>query len=199
MLDQILNSVPKTILALIVIAVGFAVIVMSDPPRTVCDSQIELFQQQQTEFLYGTKGKAAVSQKLYTTCKESNSPGGCFEFFLRLKKLNQDLDSIPRSCAETVAAEKTLKPWVLKSLKLMTEISWGDRGPASVGKKNAWFDMSDLSTFCELKKHATQIYGVEEMDQWREGVLGNLPEASKFDRDSLYEKSLISTPCEAYR
>jgi hypothetical protein len=204
MLDQLLNRLPKTMLALLVIVVGFVVIVVSDPPRTVCDSQLELFQQQQSEFLYGGKdssgkNRPALVKKLYTTCQETNSPGGCFEYFLRLKKLNQDLDLIPKHCSETVAKDSTLKSWLLGSLKIMTEISWGDRGPASFTRKNAWFDASDLSMFCGLKKQALRIYGVETMDQWREGVLANLPEAAKLDHESLYQKSLVSTPCEAYR
>lgn len=200
MLDQLIHSLPKTVLALIVIAVGFAVIVASDPPRTVCDSQLELFQQQQKEFLYSAQGgRPVMAQRFYEMCKQSNSPGGCFEFFLRLKKMNQDLDLIPQQCSETVAADSTLQNWIFKSMKLMMQISWGDRGPASVTRKNAWFDASDLSTFCDLKKHATRIYGIEKMDEWREGVLTGLPEADKLDHDSLYQRSLISTPCEAYR
>jgi hypothetical protein len=204
MLDHLLNTLPKTVIAMVVIAIGFVVIVASDPPRTVCDSQFELFQQQQSEFIYGgvdSEGKTRPPSvnKMYTTCKESNSPGGCFEYFLRLKKLNQDLELVPKQCSETFAANSELNTWVLKSMNLMTQISWGDRGPASVTRKNAWFDASDLSTFCDLKKHATQIYGIEAMDKWREGLLSNLPESEKLDRDSVYQKSLISTPCEAYR
>ncbi len=203
MLDQLLNSLPKTVIAIVAIVIGFVVIVASDPPRTTCDTQLELFQQQQSEFLGGKdasgKTRKASIAKLYSICQESNSPGGCFEYFLRLKRLNQDLDLIPKQCSETVAQDSNLKGWVLKSMKLMTEISWGDRGPASITRKNAWFDASDLSMFCALKKNATQIYGVEAMDTWREVTLSNLPEAEKVDRESLYQKSLISTPCEAYR
>jgi len=201
MLDQILNSMPKTVLAILAIIIGFFVIVQSDPPRTVCGSQLELFQQQQKEFLYGgtQNSKQPLANKYYSVCKESNSPGGCFEFFLRLKKLNQDLESVPSQCSEEFAQEDTLKSWIMKSMKLMTDISWGDRGPASVTRKNAWFDASDLSMFCDLKKHATRIYGVEVLDQWRESTLSSLPEAEKLDHESLYQKSLISTPCEAYR
>jgi hypothetical protein len=201
MLDQFFSSLPKTVLALMAIAVGFLVIVLSDPPRTVCDSQMELFKRQQQEFLYGVEDskKPALAKSMYSRCQDGNGPGGCFEYFLRLKKMNQDLELIPKQCAETVATDDLLQTWIFKSMKLMAQISWGDRGPASVSRRTAWFDASDLSMFCELKRHALQIYGVEKMDEWREGVLGSLPEAEKMSHDSLYEKSLLSTSCEAYR
>lgn len=204
-MDQFLARIPKTTLALLAIVIGFVVIVLSDPPKTACGSQLELFQREQADFLYaGTTGstsslKRALAKQLFDECKSGNSPGGCFEFFVRLKKLNQDLDSVPRQCAETMAGDDTLKAWVLNSMKLMSQISWGDRGPASIARRNAWFDSSDLSLFCGLKKNASQMYGADKVDDWREGVLASLPEAEKLDREQLFQKSLFATPCEMYR
>ena len=114
MLDQFIASLPKTVLALIVIVVGFVAIVAYDPPRTVCDSQVELFKQQQKDFLYGNDGttgskQAAFATPMYSRCQEANGPGGCFELFMRLKKMNQDLDLVPKQCAEAIASDDTIE------------------------------------------------------------------------------------------
>jgi hypothetical protein len=204
MLDQFIASLPKTVLAIIAIVIGFVVIVASDPPRTQCDSQMELFKQQQQDFLYGAVSSAGATQPplakaMFAQCQDGNGPGGCFEFFTRLRKMNEDLEIVPKLCAETVAKDDQLQTWIFKSMKLMAQISWGDRGPASVNHRDGWLDASDLAMYCGLKKHATLIYGIEKMDEWRAGVLGSLPEAEKLDRDSVYQRSLLATPCEAYR
>lgn len=204
MLDQFIASLPKTVLALIVILIGFVAIVAYDPPRTACDSQLELFKLQQKDFLYGPESHAGSSspplaKAMFAQCQDANSPGGCFEFFIRLKKMNDDLDLLPKQCSEAAASDDQLQNWIFKSLKLMAQISWGDRGPASANHRDGWFDASDLGLYCGLKKHATQIYGIEKMDAWRDGVLGSLPEAEKLDHDSVYQRSLLATPCEAYR
>ncbi len=201
-MGQFFASFSKTTLAFGAIVIGFIFIVLSDPPKTACDSQLELFMKVQGDFVYArTSGvsKQPLIKELYANCQVANSPGGCFEFFLRLKKLNQDLDSIPRQCSETMGADAPLKSWLLKSMTLMAQISWGDRGPASVTRRSAWFDTSDLALFCGLKKNASQLYGIEKVDEWREEVLGLLPEASKLDREQLFQKSLFATACEAFR
>ena len=204
MLDQFIASLPKTVIAIIAIVVGFIVIVLSDPPRTQCDSQLELFRQQQKDFLYGPVSSSGsvqppLARAMFAQCQDANSPGGCFEFFIRLKKMNDDLEIVPKLCADAAAKDDQLQTWIFKSMKLMAQISWGDRGPASVNHRDGWFDASDLAMYCGLKKHATMIYGIEKMDEWRDSVLGALPEAEKLNHDSVYQNSLLSTPCEAYR
>lgn len=199
-MDRFISSLPKSVIALAVIIAGFVGIVLNDPPKTTCDSQLELFTKGQGEFIYGKAGLARpIAKQLFSTCKSGNSPGGCFELFVRLRKLNDDLESIPRQCADVMAKDEPLKSWLLSGLKLMTTISWGDRGPASVNRRGGWFDSSDLSLFCDLKKNATLLYGVEEMEPWRENVIGLLPEADKMDHEQLVQKTLFATPCEAYR
>jgi hypothetical protein len=197
-------SVPKSIIAIVVLILGFVLIVYNDPPKTVCDSQMDLFRQSQKEFLYSRPGPNQTTQgplltELYELCQAGNSPGGCFEFFVRLKKMNQDLDTIPRQCNETAAEEKVIKTALLSSMKLMSRISWGDRGPASTYKRTAWLDMSDLAVYCGLKKQATRIYGKEFYEDWQSKVISSLPEAENLEPEQALQKSLFATPCDAYR
>lgn len=199
-----IESVPKAITAVVVLILGFAFIIYNDPPKTVCDSQLDLFKQNQKEFLYSRPGLNETSlgplfPELYELCKADNSPGGCFEYFVRLKKFTQDLESVPLHCSQTVEKERILRTVMLSSMKLMTQITWGDRGPASQNRRNGWMDTSDLTLFCDLKKQAIRIYGKESIDEWQTKTLNGLPEVSKLDAEQALQRSLLSTPCGTYR
>lgn len=199
-----IGTVPKPIIAVVVLMLGFAFIVYNDPPKTVCDSQLELFKQNQKEFLYSRPGlngtqQGALFGELYSLCKADNSPGGCFEYFVRLKKFNQDLDNIPHQCSETAKSESLLRTVMLSSMKLMVQISWGDRGPASTNRRNGWLDASDLSLFCDLRQQADRILGKETVSEWQTKTLNNLPGVETLDAEQTLQRSLFATPCAAYR
>ena len=192
------------VVAIGAILIGFALMVMYDPPRTVCDAQLEIFRDSQKSFLYvrSTDGPITAPSRiheLYDLCKGDNSPGGCFEYFEGLKKFAVDLGNIPNECAEKAGAESEINTWLKKSMKLMAEIAWGERAPASYTDKHAWFDSSEVVLFCELKKSANRIYGIEVMDKWREELFTQLPEAEKLNREQIWQKSIMSTSCDAYR
>lgn len=199
-----IGTVPKGILAVVILVLGFVFIVYNDPPKTVCDSQLELFKQNQKEFLYSRPGLNKTTQgplfpEMYELCKTDNSPGGCFEFFVRLKKFNQDLDNIPRQCSETIQTEPVVRSVMLSSMRLMAEISWGDRGPASINRRNGWLDTSDLSLYCGLRKQADRVYGKESIGEWQDRTLNGLPGVESLEPDQALQKSLFATPCAAYR
>jgi hypothetical protein len=204
MLDRFLASLPKMVVALGAILIGFALMVMYDPPRTICDAQMELFRESQKSFLYTKASDGPISKQsriheLHDLCMGDNSPGGCFEYFEGLKKLAADLNNIPNECAEKAGAEAEIETWLWKSLKIMALIAWGERAPASYTDKLAWFDSSEVVLFCELKKSASRIYGVERLDKWREELFTGLPEAEQLNREQLWQKSILSTSCDAYR
>lgn len=202
-MDQLINSLPKTVVAIGAILIGFFLIVMNDPPKTVCDTQMELFRESQRTFLYAPPesklAKSILVKDLHKLCKDSNSPGGCFEYFQRLKKFVVDLENMPKTCADTVAAESAVKVWLWESLKIIAQISWGDRIPASYSRKHGWLDASDLALFCDLKKNAGRLYGDHVFAQWREEVLNSFPGADQVDREVLWRKSIFSTPCTAFQ
>jgi len=197
-------SIPKVILAFVVLVLGFGVIIYSDPPRTVCDSQLDIFKESQKEFLYSRPGlnntvQGPLLSELYDLCQAGNSPGGCFEYFIRLRKMNQDLENVPTQCSTTVAEEKPVKTAIFGSLKLMAKISWGDRGPASTYKRTGWLDTSDLVVYCDLKRQAVRIFSQEYYDEWQTKTLSNLPESENIDPEQALQKSLFATSCDIYR
>jgi hypothetical protein len=203
-MDQFFATLPKPVLAIGAIVIGFFVIILMNPPKTVCDSQLELFRQSQKEFLYPeakVAGEKAPpeAKRLLETCKATNSPGGCFELFGSLKKLNADIENVQRQCTAEVMAEPPVKKWLFESLKLMVEIPWGSRGPASALQKNGWYDSSDLALFCSLTKSASRLMGDEEFKQWRETVMTELPSETPLERSQTWSRSMFSVGCRAYR
>ena len=176
-MDQLLSSLPKTVIAIGAIIIGFILMRINDPPRTICDLQMELFRESQKKFLYtGTDaGKPSVAQEAYGICKNDNSPGGCFEYFEKLKKLTVDLNNIPEQCATTAASDEKIQLWMQKSLTLMVEMAWGERAPASYMQKNGWFDGSEIALFCDLKRSTIRIFGDETYAEWREQILTSKP------------------------
>lgn len=203
-MNQLISSIPKTLFALIVIVIGFGVIMASDPPRTVCDTQLEFFKEAQKAFLYTAKGGEGTGSKpmvgeLYELCKSDNSPGGCVEYFAKLRKFVVDLRNIPNQCSAAIGEDDAVKIWMWKSLKLMTQIAWGDRAPASVTSKHGWFDSSDVALFCDLKNSAVRMFGNDVFSEWREAQMTNLPNPAQLSREQIWQKSIFSTSCDSYR
>jgi hypothetical protein len=202
-MDQFLASAPRLLIAIGAIAIGFALIVVFNPPASVCDSQMDLFRQAQRVFLYPSNekniSKPALVKSLYDVCLQDNGPGGCFELFDGLKKLSIDLGNISRECSEVVAQEGPLNEWLKKSVKLMVQLAWGGRAPASYNERNGWLDSSDVALFCSLRERVIQIYGNGAYVDWRESVLNGLPMADKMEREQKWQRSLFSTQCDSYR
>ena len=199
-MDQFLSSLPKTVLALGAITIGFFLIVMFNPPHSVCDSQLEIFREAQKIFIYKQgKDRPPLAKSQFDLCLADNSPGSCFEFFQGLKKLSIDLRNIPSSCSASAAGETEVNTWLWQSLKLMVQVAWGPKAPSSYSEKHSWFDASDIALFCGLKKDAVRIFGEEQFATWREDVMKSLPQAESMQRDQIWHKSILSTSCEAYR
>lgn len=203
-MDQILASVPKAIIAIVCLVVALLVIRQIEPPRTVCDAQMEVFRDSQKRFLYAKPSandyrRMRDVKQMFEECSGHNSPGGCFEYFQYLKKVLADLDDIPSQCAETASSEAVINEWVWKSLTLMVQMAWGDRAPASYVQRNGWFDTSELTLFCSTRKQAIRIFGQSRYSEWQEGMLKNMPNSEILTRDQVWQRSILSTPCDVFR
>jgi len=204
MLDQLLGSLPKTFVAIVAMVIALLLIRQYDPPRTICDAQLELFRDSQKKFLYPEPGsgvikKSALVKSLFEHCKQNNGPGGCFEFFELLKKMSVDLQNVPEQCSEAIGDEEPVKAWLKPTLKLMVQMAWGSKAPASYIQKNGWYDASELTLFCGLRRHVIRIYGQEDFAKWQEGLMASMPDADKLDRSQVWQRNLLSTPCDLYK
>lgn len=202
-MDQFFASLPKTVLALGAIIVGFLLIVLNDPPHTVCDTQLEIFKESQKIFLFersnkGIKTPPEIKEK-FAICQRENSPGGCFELFEKLKKLHVDLRNIPAECSEAVGSLGEVRKWLFSSLELMAQIAWGSKAPSSYTQRHSWYDASDVALFCDLKAQAVKIYGNATFEKFRESVIQTFPGASGMARDQVWQRTIFATQCDNYR
>lgn len=199
-MDEFLRKAPKTLVAISAIVLGYFVIVALNPPRTVCDEQVDVLLQSHKSFLSVESKKVTrtAADEMFEICKQDNGPGGCFEYFLNLRTVVDGLERVPRNCAGTVGAHPVIKKLVLQSLKLFAQIGWGDASAGVyVSRKNAWLDAADFRLYCRLKTLATRFYGDDEFALFREGVMNSLPGAEAMSRDQRWARSIFSSSCES--
>lgn len=198
-MDEFLRRAPRTLLALVAIVIGYALIIGFNPPRTVCDEQIDVFRTSQKAFL-NPSGKIvtkSMATELFELCKADNGPGGCFDYFLNVRGMVDGLERIPKNCASTVAKDPLIQKWLFKSLTLMAQIAWGESSQGVyVSRKHSWLDAADLRLFCRMKILATRIYGEDGFQGFREGVIADLPGAKELSREQKWTRSIFSSPCD---
>lgn len=198
-MDELLRRAPKLLVAIGAIVLGYLMIIAFNPPRTVCDEQLDVFRQTQKAFLYSSsqKMKRTVADELFELCKSSNEPGGCFDFFLNLRNMVDSLERMPKNCHSTVGEDDLVKKWLLKSLTLLAQIAWGEStAGVYISRKHSWLDASDFRLYCRLKTLSTKYYGDDSFQAFRESVMTDLPGADKMSREQRWSRSIFSSPCE---
>jgi len=194
-------SLPARVVAIGAIILGFLFFLINDPPKTVCDVQLEIFQKEQEKFLYPSKSGARKPEidKDFEVCRLGAGPGGCFELFRKLKKLAVDLENIPRQCAGAASGRGEIQKGVWGSLRLMVMLAWGEKPPLTYVQRHGWLDTSDVALFCKLKAQAVEFFGRDAWVRFREGATSALPGVEALPKDQVWQRSLISTTCENYR
>lgn len=183
---------------------GVLLIILLDPPHTVCDTQAAVFKTKQKTFLFeGEKkvlGKKTASDydKLLKICVMQNSSGGCSEWAFRVRELLRDLKLSTERCAPEIAATSRVKKVIWESLEVLTRGAWGVGGPKSEYDKLGWLTPSDVNLYCELKVFAQANYPKSDWEKFREKMLKALPESSNLNRDQAWSRMLLSTRCEGY-
>jgi hypothetical protein len=201
--DQLFASLPIRVIAIGAIILGFVFIILNDPPKTVCDSQLEVFKDAQGKFIFPIENKGvrrqAVIEKEFETCRQSAEPGGCFELFEKLKRLVADLENIPKQCTSSAGGIKEVKRSVLESLRIFTLLAWGEKAPISYTQRFGWLDTADVALFCRLKHQFLVFYGPEAWAEFRTATFHELPQAGTLTPEQLWQRSIMSTSCESYR
>ncbi|MDB2426225.1 hypothetical protein N9W41_01635, partial [bacterium] len=98
-LESFIGNLSRKVVVFVALVGGVLFILISDPPHTLCNTQIKNFKEIQKGFLYlSKKPKTAKVETLYnilyTNCRDSNSPGGCYELFVQLRKMLKDSETI---------------------------------------------------------------------------------------------------------
>lgn len=201
-MQQILSQLPKGLLAFLVIFGGILLIILSDPPRSVCDAQIEVFKNTQQSFLYKDPEskieKTTRFEQLFDYCKATNSPGGCLELFQLTKRMLDDLNSVPSECRSTVASLSEVKKAISYISELLVRLAWGETPPGTYSQKFGWLDVADISLFCRLKDRHVEYFGQNSWNTLREKLLKELPGANGLSRAQAWDFSILSENCARY-
>jgi hypothetical protein len=203
MLDDLFRTLPKGLLAFAALLVGFVLIMLNDPPKSSCDAQIEIFRTAQNNFLFKqTKNdidRTPDIAEMTEACRSANAPGGCHELFSNLLEMTKDLQSIPNSCSSTAGKIDEVESALTGSLKLMVQLAWGDHPPIGYNQRQGWLNTSDVALYCALKERTVAIYGQETFGEIQEALMKDLPLANTMSRDQVWERTILSNRCDAYR
>ena len=201
-MDRFLAQIPKFWLIVGSLTIGILFIVLSDPPKGVCDAQLELFRKNQKDFLYLDPKNEFIKTtgfvRDYERCKTSNTPGGCYEFFEKVRKFLTDLDGVPKECLGHVQSEGVIGQSIVQTFDLIVRIAWGSKPPERYNDKFKWLDNSDMALFCRLKTNYDKILGTQALTQKRESYFESLPGTKGLPRQKVWESMILSENCGRY-
>lgn len=187
----------KTAIAIFGLTIGLGLILLSNPPHTPCTSQLEQLKTQFTStFILDTSlryQKTTGFRKVFLYCKESNSPGGCFNLFHSVEQLLSELSSVQANCFDSISSTLEFREPMWQTAKLLAESAWekkNNREPYS------WLDRSHLSLFCKIKTHLIRLNGQANWDNFREGILSSMSSAENLQRATAWRKSIFAINCQ---
>ena len=199
-MEQWLLSIPRGVLVAAVIIIAIAVIVLQNPPHTVCRTQVDRFKYWQQGSIYKLQGdklnKAPAMQVLLKNCKKLSSPGGCYGLFNKTRVFLRDFDLVSVDCKESFVALKEVKSTLFAMYDLMIRLAWGDQ-PPDVRKGNLfnWFSDLEVSLFCSIKKHIINLYGEEQLRVLEQNTFKKLPGVENLNEGQIREVALVSRHC----
>lgn len=201
-MNQLFESLPRSLIVFLLLAGGIGIILLSDPPVSLCNAQESKFTQDQAVFLFkDSKSKFAKTKEyqiLLNHCKDTNSPGGCFEYFNKVRNMVDDLRKVSTECRPDVANISEVHQVVSQTLELMVTLAWGIEPPLTAYEKYSWLGKADMALFCSLQFFYIQGKGDSQWQQKREALMLSLPGATGMPREELWQKSILSENCAQY-
>jgi hypothetical protein len=199
-MGDFLKSFSINTIGFVAIAAGLVVIISSDPPKTICDAELQQFRIGVRGFLYPNRDVKIHKGKYFEEfdmCKQGVTPGACVGLFDGIRKMLDASSVVSERCLATVGDDADFKNVIFSTTDLMVRKAWGaDAAPVSVTLKNGWLNMSDVHLFCRLKKRIDDFYGEGTWDKYKEKYFTELPGAKALTRQVVWEKSLLSSRCQ---
>ncbi len=202
MIKQIFDSIPKNVLGPIAVILGIVYFYVQDPPKSICDTQFELFKKQTEKYLYGTtkKGIKVPAQFIreFDACREANSVGGCYDWTEGLKKMMYHSRTLPEECRPRLSELNPLLSYYSSSLRLYSQISWNSTEIVR-SKLYHWLDAEDFIVFCRLKKEYSRLVGVEGYNALYNALFAELMELKKpMKKEEVYKRTILSYDCAGF-
>lgn len=222
-MEKFFNSLPKPVLAALVIVAALIFFMLNDPPNTVCDIQAGNLR----ESLKGQVFPSQDSKKrkippaivgAQESCQQGNSAGSCFEYFSILRKAAREIRNFSSNCRTDLLGISEINKSLRDGVTLMTKMAWGSRPPEPGMARFGWLSDSELSLFCMIRDVYIQSYGEETWNGIRENIFKELPGepplskpgsesvgveppkaiTTMADKD-IWARSVFSVRCENYR
>lgn len=200
---ELFETTPKMVLGPILVLLGLGYFVIADPPKTICDTQFDLFKEKQQKYIYGTKKnniqQPAVFLRDFEGCRTTNSSGGCFDWLQGLKALRKDVRLLPSECGSKLSALDPFKSYIEKSFWIFTHISWNDTDVRRRGLYH-WLDAEDIAIFCSLKREWVRLNGRPAWKQLEVKLLQDVLNTKKINdkpvsQKEAWERTVLSQSC----
>ncbi|MCB0392089.1 MAG: hypothetical protein KDD58_12410 [Bdellovibrionales bacterium] len=201
-LDHFIAKFPKGLVAFVFITLGIVFIILNDPPKTICDAEIELFKNEHRSFLApNAKSTQGLSQfdLQKENCKRANGPGGCYELFTQIKKLLISIDGASMECRKEIAQIPLVSKALWQTARLFVHMAWGAKPPTNSYEKVGWFDYSDINLFCRMQDRLKELYGARAWHGLQEEMFTQLPEVKTMQRERAWNLMLLSVRCNQYQ
>jgi hypothetical protein len=190
--------IPKNLLGPLAVIAGIVYFYVQDPPKTICDIQFAVFRKETQKYLYGT-GKndivvPALYQKDVTSCRDSNSVGGCYDWSEGIKRTIYHSRTIPQECRPRLGEVEPLLSYYAGSLRIYSQISWNSTEIIRNGLFH-WLDNEDLILFCRLKKEYIRLAGEPTFKALQLSLFNELVMLKKLPREEVWKRSVLSHNC----
>lgn len=220
-MEKFINSLPKPVLAILAILVGIIVIMILNPPHSVCDTQAETFKELQMGNIFPIMEKKNKLPPTLTRAKEAcqlgNSAGSCYEYFMVLKKVADDISKSSSECFSQLYGMKEVRSAMNDGIELMVRLAWGIHPPEPGLERFGWLQEADIAVFCRIKNVYLRANGEEAWSRLRQSVAAKLPgEEVPFSTEpgliaaparvakdmmteqDIWNRSLFSVRCDGY-
>lgn len=193
-MDNLFKNVPKPIIAVVVILGVIFFAHFAQPPKTICDSQISLFQESFNGILFPVRVKKITQTPMIKRTKEiciqGNSSGSCYEYFMLLKKIALQLKNTSNECIQQFYEVPEVTSAITEGIVIMALKAWGEKPPESYLARGGWMQETELAVFCHLKDAFLRGHGGSAKEEESQAAWEEL-KASVFARYP-YEPSKLS-------
>ncbi len=207
------NQLSKPTLVLGALILGTLFIVLSDPPRTICDAQLENFKETKKSFLFdegtGEQKKKAKLRVLKDLCLKTNTIGGCLEYFHGLRKILLEIEGVYPECRRQLLEIKTqpdeiisshqVEGYLWKGVELLVMMGWGEAPPEGLGDKYGWLEAYDMNLYCKMRDKLIFNSGKEKWKSFKLKALTLLPGTEGMPRREILQRSILSDNCNRFR
>lgn len=200
MLNQLIlkfQQMPKLMMGFLMIIASIVGLYYYDPPKTICDLQMEAVMAQLKRGFFSNKTTGSFGQGIDAAlkfCMKTNSSGGCNDMFNRLNYFEKQVKSVPTECGGDPATA-VVHDALRRGIRLIAEIAWGDKPPESKFNRTSWLENNDIALFCRLKTQYQRLYGEDKWQGVAWSTIANLPGVDTLTKRELWDRSLFSYPC----